>query len=92
VVPNDDGERNGVRPRRCGYRHEDACVRSGEGCRGTVDRRTEDYGAYRLPFNQFEFSVDRKSISFNAGGIASGRATLPATDVKRKSAAKRHRR
>ena len=26
------------------------------------------YSAYRLPFNQFEFSSDRKSISFNAGG------------------------
>src|SRR6266487_2585059 len=26
------------------------------------------YTAYRLPFNQFEFSTDRKSISFNAGG------------------------
>jgi dipeptidyl aminopeptidase/acylaminoacyl peptidase len=27
-----------------------------------------NYSAYRLPFNQFEFSSDRKSISFNAGG------------------------
>jgi dipeptidyl aminopeptidase/acylaminoacyl peptidase len=27
-----------------------------------------NYAAYRLPFNQFEFSSDRKSISFNAGG------------------------
>ena len=27
-----------------------------------------NYSAYRLPFNQFEFSTDRKSISFNAGG------------------------
>src|SRR5438105_1091046 len=27
-----------------------------------------NYAAYRLPFNQFEFSTDRKSISFNAGG------------------------
>src|SRR5258705_1249800 len=26
------------------------------------------YAAYRLPFNQFEFSSDRKSLSFNAGG------------------------
>jgi dipeptidyl aminopeptidase/acylaminoacyl peptidase len=26
------------------------------------------YTAYRLPFNQFEFSTDRTSISFNAGG------------------------
>jgi dipeptidyl aminopeptidase/acylaminoacyl peptidase len=26
------------------------------------------YEAYRLPFNQFEFSADRKSISFNVGG------------------------
>jgi dipeptidyl-peptidase 4 len=26
------------------------------------------YSAYRLPFSQFEFSSDRKSISFNAGG------------------------
>src|SRR5215470_19059927 len=27
-----------------------------------------NYSAYRLPFNQFEFSTDRRSISFNAGG------------------------
>jgi hypothetical protein len=27
-----------------------------------------NYSSYRLPFNQFEFSSDRKSISFNAGG------------------------
>ena len=27
-----------------------------------------NYSTYRLPFNQFEFSSDRKSISFNAGG------------------------
>src|SRR5207237_6018320 len=27
-----------------------------------------NYAAYRLPFNQFEFSTDRKSVSFNAGG------------------------
>src|SRR5262245_60112285 len=27
-----------------------------------------NYSAYRLPFNQFEFSSDRKAISFNAGG------------------------
>ena len=27
-----------------------------------------NYTAYRLPFNVFEFSSDRKSISFNAGG------------------------
>jgi dipeptidyl-peptidase-4 len=27
-----------------------------------------NYSAYRLPFNQFEFSTDRKAISFNAGG------------------------
>ena len=27
-----------------------------------------NYSTYRLPFNQFEFSTDRKSISFNAGG------------------------
>ena len=26
------------------------------------------YTAYRLPFNQFDFSADRKSISFNSGG------------------------
>ena len=26
------------------------------------------YEAYRLPFNQFEFSADRKSIAFNVGG------------------------
>jgi dipeptidyl aminopeptidase/acylaminoacyl peptidase len=32
----------------------------------TAGRST--YTAYRLPFNQFEFSTDRKSISFNAGG------------------------
>src|SRR5437667_562352 len=27
-----------------------------------------NYTAYRLPFNQFDFSADRKSLSFNAGG------------------------
>ena len=27
-----------------------------------------NYTAYRLPFNQFDFSADRKSISFNSGG------------------------
>ena len=26
------------------------------------------YTTYRLPFNQFDFSADRKSISFNSGG------------------------
>jgi dipeptidyl aminopeptidase/acylaminoacyl peptidase len=26
------------------------------------------YTAYRLPFNQFDFSADRKAISFNSGG------------------------
>jgi dipeptidyl-peptidase-4 len=26
------------------------------------------YAAYRLPFNQFDFSADRKAISFNSGG------------------------
>jgi dipeptidyl-peptidase-4 len=32
----------------------------------TAARRS--YTAYRLPFNQFEFSSDRKSLSFNSGG------------------------
>jgi dipeptidyl-peptidase 4 len=27
-----------------------------------------NYTAYRLPFNQFDFSADRKAISFNSGG------------------------